>query len=363
MTSPAPAPGVDLLTRCARFVGVPSVSRSEGRLADLIELELRAAPWLEVDRVGDNLVARARPGPGPRLVVAGHLDTVPPDSNAEPRRAGGTLWGLGAADMKGGLAVMVDLATTIPRPAPAVTYIFYVAEEIDRRFSGLLELEAARPDLLEAAAAIVCEPTGAVVEAGCQGVLKAEVRLKGTRAHVARPWAGRNAVHRLGPLLACVSGLAPREAEVDGCRYTESLQVVRIWGGGASNVLPDEAGAELNFRFAPDRTVASASQVLADILGPSLSSGDELEVTDSAPAASPSLGQPLLAALVEAADGEVRAKLGWTDVAFFAERGIPAANFGPGDPELAHTRDEHVTAGSLERVRAVLGRLLGEEGR
>lgn len=348
----------DLLAETAALIEIPSVSRQEKQLADHVEMALSAAPGLEVERIGDNVVARTQFGLGTRLILAGHLDTVPPNGNEVPRVEGETLWGLGAADMKGGLAVMVDLATTVGKPWCDVTYVFYVAEEIARAHSGLLAVAQDRPELLAADAAIVCEPTGAAVEAGCQGVLKAEVVTTGARAHVARPWAGRNAVHRLGPLISGVASVAPRRVEIDGCTYQESLQVVRVWGGVAANVVPDQAGIELNYRFAPDRDVTSAASALKEILTPWLEDGDTFAVTDSAPAAPPSLHHPTLAALVRASGGTVRAKLGWTDVAFFAERGVPAANFGPGDPELAHTAGEHVTRTSLDLARTILGRLL-----
>jgi succinyl-diaminopimelate desuccinylase len=350
----------DLLAATAELVAIPSLSRQEGLMADFVEAGLRPLEWLEVARVGDNVVARTGLGRSLRLVLAGHLDTVPAKDNASPRVDGETLWGLGSADMKGGLAVMMDLAASVPAPRCDVTFVFYVAEEIARSYSGLLALETSRPDLLQADAAIVCEPTNSVVEAGCQGVLKAEVVLTGRRAHVARPWTGRNAVHRLGPVLTAVATWPGREAVVQGCRYKESLQVVAVSGGVASNVVPDEGVMELNYRFAPDRSTDAASESLSDMMAPWLEEGDLFRVTDSAPAAPPALDHPLLAGLASAAGGEVSGKLGWTDVAFFAERGVPAANFGPGDPELAHSAGEKVTRGSLERARAVLGRVLGE---
>jgi succinyl-diaminopimelate desuccinylase len=350
----------DLLAATAELVAIPSLSRQEGHIADHVEAALNRLAGLDVVRVGDNVVARTALGRPRRLVLAGHLDTVPPKANSSPRTDGATLWGLGSADMKGGLAVMMDLAATVSRPICDVTYIFYAAEEIARSYSGLLALEATRPDLLLADVAIVCEPTNATVEAGCQGVVKAEVTLAGQRAHVARPWAGRNAIHRLAPLLAAVAGWPGRNALVGGCRYQESLQAVAVSGGVASNVVPGEAVLELNYRFAPDRTIADAGQWVNEMLAPWLEEGDLFRVTDTAPPAPPSLDDPLLAGLLEAAGGAVSGKLGWTDVAFFAERAIPAANFGPGDPELAHSAGESVTRESLERARTVLGRLLGE---
>jgi succinyl-diaminopimelate desuccinylase len=349
----------DLLAATAELVTIPSLSQQEKALADHVEATLGGLSWLEVARVGDNVVARTRMGRSSRVVLAGHLDTVPPKGNEQPRTEGDVLWGLGSTDMKGGLAVMLDLAAALPGPAHDVTYVFYVAEEIARAHSGLLELARQAPGLLEGDVAVVCEPTKSVVEAGCQGVIKAEVVLAGRRAHVARPWMGRNAVHRLAPVLALLDGWAPRRALVDGCEYRESLQAVGVAGGVAANVVPDRACVELNYRFAPDRGLEAAAGELEKMFAPCLEQGDSFAVTDTAPAAPPSLGHPFLAALVEASGGTVTGKLGWTDVAFFAERGTPAANFGPGDPELAHTAGEHITRSSLERARDVLGRLLG----
>lgn len=350
--------GADLLTATAELVAIPSLSLQEGALADHVEMALRRSSWLEVVRVGDNVVARTELGRPGRVVLAGHLDTVPPKGNEVPRTEGDVLWGLGSTDMKGGLAVMLDLAASLAAPAQDVTYVFYVAEEIAREHSGLLELARHAPQLLAADAAVVCEPTNSAVEAGCQGVIKAEVVLAGQRAHVARPWMGRNAVHRLGPVLALLEGWSPRRAVVDGCEYRGSLQAVRVSGGVASNVVPDRAAVELNYRFAPDRGLDAAARELEEMLAPCLEDGDTFEVTDSAPAAPPALDHPFLAALVEASGGAVTGKLGWTDVAFFAERGTPAANFGPGDPELAHTAGEMITRSSLDRARDVLSRLL-----
>lgn len=350
----------DLLAATAELVAIPSLSTEERLIADHVETLLRGHGWLEVVRVGDNVVARTELGLPERLVLAGHLDTVPPNDNAVPRTDGGTLWGLGSTDMKGGLAVMLDLAASIRQPKCDLTWVFYVAEEIARAHNGLLAVAATDPALLEASAAIVCEPTNCRVEAGCQGVLKADVAMGGQRAHVARPWTGRNAIHRLAPLLAAVAGWPPREVDIDGCTYTESLQAVGVTGGVASNVLPDRAVLQLNYRFAPDRDAEAAAEVLRELLAPWLQDEGTFTVADSAPSAPPSLSHPLLAGLVSAANGVVSGKLGWTDVAFFAERGVPAANFGPGDPELAHTAGEMVTRASLEQARVVLGRLLGE---
>jgi succinyl-diaminopimelate desuccinylase len=348
----------DLLELTAELVDIPSVSLDEQAITDRIEQELLAVPSLTLDRVGDNLVARTDLGRSMRLVLAGHTDTVPVNDNDRARIDGDTLWGLGSADMKSGLAVMLELARSVPEPAVDVTYVFYAAEEIASPYNGLGHLFDARPDLLAGDVAILGEPTGAVLEAGCQGTMRLEVRLTGIRAHSARPWMGRNAIHRLGRLLAIVDEWPGREPVVDGCQYREAVQAVLVQGGVAGNVVPDEATVVLNHRFAPDRDDESAAAWLRSLLAPALEDGDDVVVADAAPSARPRLDHPLLAALVARNQLEVRAKLGWTDVARFAADGIPAANFGPGDPLLAHTADEHVDRASLERVHAALLTLL-----
>ena len=239
----------------------------------MVEQALAACPWLEVERVGDNVVARTALGHGRRLVLAGHLDTVPPAGNEVPRLDGDTVWGVGASDMKGGLAVMLDLAATVREPAVDVTWCFYAREEIGRDESGLLELWQARPELLAGDAAVLGEPTSALVEAGCQGTMRVRITLRGVRAHTARPFTGRNAVHRLGPLLRRVAEWDGREVVLDGCTYVEQLQAVGVEGGVAGNVVPDEARVALNHRYAPDRGRAEAEAFLHELLDPTLEPG------------------------------------------------------------------------------------------
>jgi succinyl-diaminopimelate desuccinylase len=322
-------------------------------LADVVEARLRAVGALRVDRLRANVVARTNLGRGRRVLLAGHLDTVPANGNQAARIDGDMVWGLGAADMKGGLAVMLGLAERAPleEMSTDVTWVFYAAEEVARADNGLLDIERTRPELLSADAAILGEPTGSVVEAGCQGVLKLEVTVTGRRAHTARPWMGVNALHRLGPILDRVAAFEPREPVVDGCRYREALQAVAVSGGVAANVVPDLAILTVNHRFAPDRDAAAAEGAVRALIEPLLdvTGGDGISVVDQSPAAPPALEHPVLARLLAASGSAPRAKLGWTDAAFFAERGIPAANFGPGDPELAHTADERVTGAALER--------------
>jgi succinyl-diaminopimelate desuccinylase len=350
----------DLLASTAELVGIPSISHDEGVLADLVAARLRACDWLETERVGDNVVARTSLGRNQRLVLAGHLDTVPPANNADARVDDDTLWGVGASDMKGGLAVMLDLATTTPSPSADLTWCFYAREEIGRDESGLLELWSGRPDLLAGDAAILGEPTAGLVEAGCQGTMRLKISLRGVRAHTARPFTGRNAIHRLGAVLQRVADWEGRTVVLDGCAFAEQLQAVAVDGGVASNVVPDAASVTLNFRYAPDRDAAAAEAFVREVLAGTFDTedGDTFVVLDAADGAPPSLGHPLLAALVAATKTDPRAKVGWTDVASFWAHGVPAANFGPGDPLLAHHPDEHVTRAQLERTREVLAALI-----
>ncbi len=351
------APG-DLLAATAELVAIPSVSHDEGAIAAAVEKVLAPCSGLAVERVGDNVVARTQLGRSQRLLLAGHLDTVPPNDNARPRLDGDILWGVGSSDMKGGLAVMLDLATTVSEPAVDVTWCFYACEEVGRADSGLLQLWNERPDLLAGDAAILGEPTGALVEAGCQGTLRVRITLKGVRAHTARPFTGRNAIHRMGALLGAVAAWGGREVVLDGCTYAEQLQAVAVEGGVAANVVPDRATLVLNHRYAPDRRAAQAEAFVRQLCQPFLEEGDEWELVDAGDGAPPSLGHPLLAALVEKSGAAPKAKVGWTDVASFWEHGVPAANFGPGDPLLAHHPEERVTRHQLEQARRVLAELI-----
>jgi succinyl-diaminopimelate desuccinylase len=350
--------GPDLLARTAAMVDVPSVSHDEDALTDRIEADLRALGRLDVERVGANLVARTDLGRATRVVLAGHTDTVPANGNAGARIDGDVLWGLGAADMKGGLAVMVALAQEVAEPAVDVTWVFYAGEEVSAEHNGLGHLARDRPDLLAGDVAILGEPTDGAIEAGCQGTMRLEVTLHGARAHTARPWMGRNAVHRLGAVLREVDAFPERRPVLDGCEYREALQAVAVTGGVAGNVVPDLATVILNRRFAPDRTPEEAEAEVRALLAPALEEGDEVEVVDVAPAAPPGLGHPVLRALVEQHRLRVRAKLGWTDVARFAALGVPACNLGPGDPTLAHTAEERVERASLERTYEALRAIL-----
>lgn len=344
----------DLLALTADLVSIPSVSHDEGAITELIRGELDATPWLTVDQLGNNLVARTDFGHPLRLLIAGHTDTVPINENGNAVVEGDTLWGCGASDMKSGLAVMLELARTVSEPAIDLTYVFYEAEEVDAIYNGLGVLFRDRPEWMAGDVALLGEPTDGAIEAGCQGTMRAEIVLAGARAHTARPWMGRNAIHRLAPILQRLESYEERRPVIDGCEYREAVQAVHVEGGVTGNVVPDRARLRVNHRFAPDRTPEQAEAMLRDLLFGDAEEGDTFEVIDCANGALPSLTHPLLRALIDRNGLEVRAKLGWTDVARFSAHGIPAANFGPGDATLAHTRDERVSRGPIESTYAAL---------
>lgn len=334
------------------LVRIASHSREEGELAAHVETVLREFDHLDVERIGDNVVARTNEGHARRVIVAGHLDTVPGDPTAA-RIEGTTLIGLGSCDMKGSLAVMLEVAA---RPARSrdVTWIFYAREEISRRESGLMEVAQRRPELLVADAALLAEPTGGVVELGCQGSMRIEIVLRGRRAHSARPFTGVNAIHRAGPLIERIAGYHPREITVEGVVFVEQLQVVGVEGGIAANVVPDEVRLLVNHRIAPDRDLVSAQDALRNFLGDLLIAGDSLVILDFAAPAPPLVANTEVQRLIELTKATPRAKVGWTDVATFFELGVPATNFGAGDPLLAHRSDESVSESELDEFARVL---------
>lgn len=336
----------DALT--ASLVDVPSVSGSEARLADEVEDALRQVSHLTVERDGDAIAARTDLGRDRRIVIAGHLDTVPVADNLPSRRDGDRLFGCGTSDMKSGLAVMLRVAAQVADPRHDVTWLFYDNEEVEAARNGLGRVARNDPKWLEADLAILMEPTANKVEAGCQGTLRAIVVVTGKRAHSARSWLGVNAIHHAGEVVARLASYEARRVTIDGCEYREGLNAVRIEGGVSGNVVPDRCTITVNYRFAPDRDEAAALQHLQEVLEPF-----EVVPTDSAAGALPRLSEPAAADFVEAVGGEPEAKLGWTDVARFAALGVPAVNFGPGDPNLAHTREEYVEIpriGECERI-------------
>lgn len=351
MTVPALDLSADVVTLTRQLVDIESVSRDERAIADAVEAALRALPHLEVVRRGHTVVARTTLGRVSRVVVAGHLDTVPVNDNLPSRldAAAGILHGLGTCDMKGGDAVILRLAATVTEPVHDVTYVLYEAEEIDSAYNGLRLLGESDPELLAADFAILMEPSNAVVEAGCQGTLRVEVRTRGERAHSARSWRGVNAIHGAADVLARLNAYEARRPVIDGLEYHEGLNAVGISGGVAGNVIPDECVVTVNFRFAPDRSEAEALAFVEDFF-----EGFDITLTDSAPGALPGLDRPAARAFIDAVGGEVNPKFGWTDVARFTTLGVPAVNYGPGDPMLAHKQDEHVETAQIERCEQQL---------
>lgn len=340
----------------AALIDIPSVSRDERAIADAVEEALSAQTAYEVIRNGNAVLARTNIGRPTRVILAGHLDTVPIADNVPSRSDADHIYGCGASDMKSGDAVFLHLAATIAEPVYDITLLFYDCEEIESSANGLGRIERELPDWLRGDVAILGEPSGGYIEAGCQGTLRAVLTTTGTRAHSARSWLGDNAIHKLGGILDRLSGYQARVVDIDGCTYREGLSAVRVDGGVAGNVIPDAASLTVNFRFAPDRSPESAVAHLREVFN---GLPAELELTDAAPGALPGLHHPAAAALVAAAGGLVRAKFGWTDVARFAALGIPAVNLGPGDPNLAHRRDEWVSVAQIAAVTAMLRRYLG----
>ena len=359
----------DAVALTVALVDFPSVSGEERPLADAIEAALRALPRLEVVRDGEVVVARTDFGLAERAVLAGHIDTVPiadnvPSAFVDDPERGRLLYGCGTSDMKSGVAVQLRIAAVVgaadgPVPNRDLTFVFYDCEEIEAVRNGLGRIVREQPALLAGDFAILLEPTGGVVEGGCQGSVRVRITLPGRRSHAARSWLGENAIHRAAPVLAALAGYRARQVEVEGLAYREGLNAVSVSGGVASNVIPDECQVGIAFRFAPDRTeeqaLAHVREVFAEVLA---GEGVGFEVTDSSPAARPGLDLPLAADFVAAVGLPPRAKYGWTDVARFAGLGVPAVNFGPGDPNLAHTREEHVSPQAVLAAEEAVARWL-----
>ncbi|MER6949734.1 succinyl-diaminopimelate desuccinylase [Nonomuraea sp. NPDC000554] len=332
----------DVRALTAAIVDIESVSGAEKELADQVDEALRVLPHLTVDRSGETVVARTELGRGERVLIAGHLDTVPVAANLPSRVEGDRLYGCGTSDMKAGVAVALRLAAGLAEPNRDVTYVFYDCEEIEAERNGLTRVARDHPDWLAADFAVLMEPTDGVIEGGCQGTLRAEIVVTGKRAHSARSWFGLNAIHRAEPVLARLNAYEARLPVVDGLEYHEGLNAVAVHGGVAGNVIPDECVVSVNYRFAPDLSVEQARRHVREVFD-----GFEVRFVDAAPAARPGLTHPVAAAFTAAVGGEPRAKLGWTDVARFSALGIPAVNYGPGDPNLAHQQGEYV---SLDKI-------------
>nr|WP_314845407.1 succinyl-diaminopimelate desuccinylase [uncultured Microbacterium sp.] len=328
---------------------IPSVSGDETTLADAIEEAISAHPHLEVIRHGNTIVARTALGRAQRVAIAGHIDTVPINGNVPTRdiEIDGEphLWGRGTVDMKSGTAVQLKLAAELTDPAVDITWMWYDNEEVEASKNGLALLAKVRPDLFEADFAILGEPSNGQVEGGCNGTMRAIVRTEGVRAHAARAWIGENAIHRAAPILARLAEYRAREVPVEGLLYRESMSAVRISGGVAGNVIPDHCEVEVNYRFAPSKTAADAEAHIRNLLA-----GFDVEITDAAEGARPGLDAPIAQEFVAAVGAEPRPKYGWTDVARFSALGIPAVNYGPGDPHLAHHDEERVPVAQIEAV-------------
>jgi succinyl-diaminopimelate desuccinylase len=347
---------VDAVQLTEDLVNVESVSGNEAAIADAIEAALGECKHLSVQRFGHTIVARTELGRDERVVIAGHIDTVPLNDNLPARRDDeGRMHGLGTCDMKGGVAIALKVAATMPEPNRDITFVFYECEEVEAERNGLFKLSQSDPALLEADFAILMEPSDGVVEAGCQGTMRVDVRTRGERAHSARSWMGVNAIHGAAEVLARLNAYEPRTPVIDGLEYHEGLNAVYISGGVAGNVLPDECLVSVNYRFAPDRSEEEALAHMREVFD-----GFELEVSDTAPAAMPGLSVPAAAAFIEAVGGTANPKFGWTDVARFSTLGVPAVNFGPGDPHLAHKQEEFVPIAQIESVEAQLRTWLGE---
>ena len=333
---------------------IESVSGDERRLAEAIELVLREVPHLTVDRDGDAVVARTNLGRPERVVVAGHIDTVPLGDNLPCRVVDGRIHGCGTTDMKSGVAVQLRLAKHLVEPNRDVTYVFYDHEEVEADKNGLGRVVRNHPDWLAGDFAVLMEPTNATVEAGCQGTVRADVVLRGHRAHSARSWMGSNAIHAAGDLLQRLAGYEAAEVEIDGLTYREGMNAVGITGGVAGNVIPDECRVTVNYRFAPDKSEDQAAEAVRRVL-----SGFEVEISDSAPGALPGLSHPAAAEFVAMVGREPLPKFGWTDVARFSALGVPAVNYGPGDPSMAHQREEYCDVAPIleceQKMRAWLG--------
>src|SRR5690554_905828 len=335
------------LTR--RLCDIESVSGNEAAIADAVEASLAGCSHLEVIRDGDAVIARTNLGRAQRVVIAGHLDTVPLNDNLPTRfeiiDGVDYLWGRGTVDMKAGVAVQLKLAAELTEPVVDITWMWYDNEEVAASLNGLNLLSAERPDLFAADFAILGEPSNGQVEGGCNGTLRAVVRTRGVRAHSARAWIGENAIHSAAPILARLAQYRAKEVQVEGLAYRESLSAVRITGGIAGNVIPDLCEVEVNYRFAPSKSAADAEAHVRGVLD-----GFDIEITDSAEGARPGLDAPIAQQFVAAVGAVPRPKYGWTDVARFSALGIPAVNYGPGDPHLAHHDEERVPLAQIEEV-------------
>ncbi len=347
----------DAVVLLRALIDIESVSGNEAQIADAVEAALRPYGHLQVIREGNLILARTDLGRAERVIIAGHLDTVPIANNLPSRvtddGARTLIWGRGACDMKGGVAAQLSAAARLVRPSRDLTWIFYDNEEVEEDLNGLNRLAREHPDQLRGDFAVLCEPTNARIEGGCQGTMRVMVELTGTAAHSARSWMGHNAIHDAAAALQRLAAYQAEQVTVDGLTYREGLNAVRISGGIAGNVIPDRCDIEVNYRFAPDKSAEQAEARVREVLA-----GFPVRVTDVAPGARPGLDQPVAAAFLASVGGGASAKFGWTDVARFSAMGIPAVNFGPGDPSKAHADDEFCPADEVLACRDALVRWL-----
>lgn len=329
----------------ADLVNISSQSHHERTIADSVENALRACGHLTVSRIDNNVIATNHAGRGERVILAGHLDTVPVNNNLPAELRNGIIYGLGACDMKGGVAASLHVAATVTDPNRDVTYIFYEAEEVTSEFNGLAKIGSKEPDFLHADFAVLMEPSNANIEAGCQGTIRFEVTTMGERAHSARSWMGTNAIHGAGAILRILNEYQPLSPVIDGLQFREGLNAVGITGGVAGNVIPDQCVVTINYRYAPDKTPEMALAHVHELFA-----GYDINVTDHAGGALPGLDHTVAQEFLAATGATVSPKFGWTDVARFAQMKTPAVNYGPGDPSIAHSQGEHVHIEEIERV-------------
>ena len=333
---------LDVVSLTVALCNIESVSGNEKTVADAIEALLRGKTHLEVKRDGNAVVASTNLGRAQRVIIAGHIDTVPVNANLPVSVSGDEIVGRGTVDMKAGVAVVLRLALDLNTPIHDVTWIFYDNEEVDSALNGLGRLADNHPDWLKADFAILGEPSNASIEGGCNGTLRAVVRARGKRAHSARSWMGVNAIHAASEILARLNDFQAETVTVDGLDYREGLNAVAITGGVAGNVIPDDCAVTVNYRFAPSKTEAVAAELVRELF-----TGFEVTITDSAAGARPGADGQLAKGFISGVGGKIAPKLGWTDVARFAALGIPAVNFGPGDPALGHADDERVPVSQI----------------
>jgi succinyl-diaminopimelate desuccinylase len=361
----------DVVSLTEDLINFPSESRNEQAIADSIESQLLQFEHLEVLRDGNTVIARTDLGRAERVVIAGHIDTVPSSGNdvavyVKPGAVapvadvdGSTevtedrIYGLGACDMKAGVAIALHLAAKLTNPTRDVTWVFYDCEEIEATHNGLKRIVENHPDWLEANFAVLMEPSNGGVEAGCQGTMRIEVSTRGRRAHTARSWMGSNAIHATAEILNRLNEYEPARVIIDELEYREGLQAVGIAGGVAGNVVPDWAKVTINHRFAPNRSAAEAEQHLREIF-----EGFDLEVVDVVEGALPGLERPAAKAFVDAVGSAPKPKFGWTDVARFSRLGIPAVNFGPANAIYAHAPNEFVPVAQIKSIESGLSKWL-----